>query len=89
VPDRTDEILVHLKYLREGQDETVAHLRTLNGRVGAVEVKQASVDAQLAGMTTTGDRVPITRRDVWLVAVTLGAIGGTVKFFAWALAAIK
>lgn len=29
--------MVHLEYLREGQDRTNEHLKTLNGRTGTVE----------------------------------------------------
>lgn len=37
MPDRTEQILVHLEYLRKGQDATNAHLTTLNGRVNSTE----------------------------------------------------
>jgi hypothetical protein len=54
MPDRTEEILVHLEYLRKGQDETNTHLKTLNGRVGKHDealavLKDRGEDAKAAG----------------------------------------
>lgn len=52
--DKTDAILVHLEYLRRGQDDTLAHLRSLNGRVNTAEgdirvLKDRSDEAKHAG----------------------------------------
>jgi type II secretory pathway component GspD/PulD (secretin) len=44
--DKTEQILVHLEYLRAGQDETNAHLKELNGRVSRVEIRAAVLEAK-------------------------------------------
>lgn len=44
--DKTDEILVHLQYIRENQDKTNQHLATLNGRVGASENRLTALETR-------------------------------------------
>lgn len=39
-------ILVHLEYIREKQDEIVAHLTTLNGRVSTVETRATVLETR-------------------------------------------
>lgn len=42
----TGEVLIHLTYIREKQDEIVAHLTALNGRVGKTEHRLTVVETR-------------------------------------------
>ena len=52
--DRTGEILTHLQYLREGQDESNRQLREINGRLRVAEqrvgvLETRADDARMSG----------------------------------------
>ena len=46
MPDKTEQILVHLEYLRAGQDEMNLHLKELNGRVRDVETRTTVLETR-------------------------------------------
>jgi hypothetical protein len=46
--DRIGQMLVHLEYLREGQDKTNAHLAVVNGRLGKAETEIAILNDRAA-----------------------------------------
>jgi hypothetical protein len=48
------ELLVHLRYIREAQDQTNSHLSRLNGRVGTVEQKIAVIESQASDAKQAG-----------------------------------
>lgn len=52
----TDEIKVHLEYLREGVDEIKTHLRTQNGRLREAESDIADAKSDLAVLKDRGTR---------------------------------
>lgn len=43
---KTEQILIHLEYLRKGQDEVVDHLRILNGRMGKSENRLTALETR-------------------------------------------
>lgn len=66
--EKTDAILVHLQYLREGQDKANAHLERQNGRL-------ASAEARLAVLEDRSDEAKAVAQ---AAAKKWGAIGGLV-----------
>jgi hypothetical protein len=75
------------KSLGKRLDETNAHLRTLNGRVGKVEVKTRNLEREVFGRRSTDrqpevdeERRPLTRRDAQMV---IAGITGTLAVLAF------
>lgn len=54
--ESTDQILVHLEYIREKQDATVTHLERLNARTGKVENRVTALEARGDEARTAGAR---------------------------------
>lgn len=44
--DATDQILVHLEYIRAKQDETTTYLKALETRMGKVENRVTAIEAR-------------------------------------------
>lgn len=46
--DKTEQILIHLEYIRAKQDETAEHLQNLSGRVGSTENRLTALETRVA-----------------------------------------
>lgn len=57
-----------------------------NGRVDVLERVSQEHAVKIAALVPSGEAVPLTRRDLWVVTGTLGAVGGMATFLAmlWA-----
>ena len=71
----TGDILIHLEYIRKAADETNDHLRALNGRVSAVEIRATVLE-------TRADEGKSSGRNWGLSAGGIGtAIGAALAHF--------
>lgn len=48
MPDKTEQILIHLEYIRAKQDETAEQFQALNGRVGTSENRLTAIETRVA-----------------------------------------
>jgi hypothetical protein len=76
MPDKTEQILIHLEYIREKQDETNAHLGRLNGRVGVNETRLSVLESRVEDSRTAAAK--------WG-----GLVGGAIAAAAWVWATLK
>jgi hypothetical protein len=75
--ETTDEILVHVQYIREAQDRTNAHLATLNGRVGSAETRIAVMESKVERRNQPRE-VPRRMRDMGKGAMIAAATGALI-----------
>lgn len=52
--ETTEVLIVHLEYLRKAADETNTHLKTLNGRMGAVETRTTVLETRADDVKAAG-----------------------------------
>ena len=71
--DHGEQILIHLEYLKKGQDEMNQHLRILNGRVGTNEKAIAVLQ----------DRSESARKTSMISGATAGTFVGGVVVAVW------
>jgi hypothetical protein len=94
MPEATAEILVHLEYLRRGQDETNRHLAALNGRTRLAEqeiailkdradhaVALAAASATAAEAAASSNRSSSVKWGAGMAALISGIIAGLMQAF--------
>jgi hypothetical protein len=85
--DDTAQILVHLEYLKSGQDETNRHLAALNGRTRMAEQEiailkdRADHAVALAKASSSSSRSSSAKWSAGIAALISGIIAGLMQAF--------